>query len=401
MGNVLVTFSDKKLGQVNNIISTSADYYEAIVTTASDYYPFGWQMPNRKLNSGNYSFGFNGQIQDAEWMGGQSVAFEFRINDPRLGRFLSSDPLTTFYPQLTPYQFASNTPIAGVDLDGLEFALITRGKNNIITAEFKMVNFVGVKKKVIRQYKRKLKQGFKVFFDREFEGKKYKGRLKINVTNNASVTDYTIDLISRAETDDLQLVSNGPMEVDNIGGRHIFINSRMPYEGDPKDLPSRWEKRGNFAYKKFDNALDVTALIHEITHLFGLIHISDLNLGGFNQETDVWLLYVQSVKDFNSLIEDSKAGKKLENNIQSPGDKGIPGADRTSPHIKDQTITDSQFKRILENIRNKDVPVPADDVLNRIYIKYPKRYPNYKGNSEAKSNEEPSSPNGDPCGEIW
>jgi hypothetical protein len=30
------------------------------------------------------------------------------------------DPLTKEYPMLTPYQFASNSPIANVDLDGTE-----------------------------------------------------------------------------------------------------------------------------------------------------------------------------------------------------------------------------------------------------------------------------------------
>ena len=34
--------------------------------------------------------------------------------------FLSVDPLTKSYPMLTPYQFASNTPIQAIDLDGLE-----------------------------------------------------------------------------------------------------------------------------------------------------------------------------------------------------------------------------------------------------------------------------------------
>jgi hypothetical protein len=35
---------------------------------------------------------------------------------------LSVDPLTKSYPELTPYQFASNTPIQAIDLDGLEAA---------------------------------------------------------------------------------------------------------------------------------------------------------------------------------------------------------------------------------------------------------------------------------------
>ena len=33
---------------------------------------------------------------------------------------MSVDPLIRKYPELTPYQFASNTPIGGIDLDGLE-----------------------------------------------------------------------------------------------------------------------------------------------------------------------------------------------------------------------------------------------------------------------------------------
>ncbi len=43
-----------------------------------------------------------------------------RIYDPRLGRFLSVDPMAPHYPWYTPYQFAGNKPIAYVDLDGLE-----------------------------------------------------------------------------------------------------------------------------------------------------------------------------------------------------------------------------------------------------------------------------------------
>lgn len=120
LGNVLVTFSDKKLGQVNSMVSTKADFYEAIVTTASDYYPFGWSMPNRKFNTHKYSYGFNGQIQDHEWMGGQSVAFEFRTQDARLGRFLSTDPLTATTPWETPYAFAGNGPIKNIDWLGLK-----------------------------------------------------------------------------------------------------------------------------------------------------------------------------------------------------------------------------------------------------------------------------------------
>lgn len=41
-------------------------------------------------------------------------------------RFLSTDPLTKTFPMLTPYQFASNTPISAIDLDGLEEYNVTK-----------------------------------------------------------------------------------------------------------------------------------------------------------------------------------------------------------------------------------------------------------------------------------
>lgn len=37
-----------------------------------------------------------------------------------ISRFWSVDPLTKEYPELTPYQYASNTPVQAIDLDGLE-----------------------------------------------------------------------------------------------------------------------------------------------------------------------------------------------------------------------------------------------------------------------------------------
>jgi RHS repeat-associated protein len=84
------------------------------------YYAFGWEMPGRKYNTGNYRHGFNGKENDREW-GDQLIQdYGFRLYNPAIGKFLSVDPLAPDYPELTPYQFASNTPIWAIDLDGLE-----------------------------------------------------------------------------------------------------------------------------------------------------------------------------------------------------------------------------------------------------------------------------------------
>src|SRR5215207_6768226 len=68
-----------------------------------------------------YRYGFNGKENDNEIKGeGNQQDYGMRIYDPRLGRFLSVDPLAKSFPWYTPYQFAGNTPIQAIDLDGLE-----------------------------------------------------------------------------------------------------------------------------------------------------------------------------------------------------------------------------------------------------------------------------------------
>jgi RHS repeat-associated protein len=89
---------------------------------ALDYYPFGMLQPSRQFSAGTgYRYGFNGKENDNEVKGeGNQQDYGMRIYDPRLGRFLSVDPLVRTYPELTSYQFASNTPVRAVDLDGGE-----------------------------------------------------------------------------------------------------------------------------------------------------------------------------------------------------------------------------------------------------------------------------------------
>jgi RHS repeat-associated protein len=121
LGNVLVTLSDKKKG-VQNGSSGSVLYYLPIVKSANDYFPGGMQMPGRKFSASSlYRYGFNGKENDNEVKGeGNQQDYGMRIYDTRLGRFLSVDPLTKTYPWYTPYQFAGNSPIQAIDLDGLE-----------------------------------------------------------------------------------------------------------------------------------------------------------------------------------------------------------------------------------------------------------------------------------------
>ena len=122
LGNVRTVVTGIKAG-VDMNADGKAEFYVADVVSENDYYPFGMMMNGGYKRNSNvtYKFGYNGKPMDADWNGeGAMYDYGFRIYDPRICRFLSVDPLSPDYPELTTYQFASNTPIWAIDLDGLE-----------------------------------------------------------------------------------------------------------------------------------------------------------------------------------------------------------------------------------------------------------------------------------------
>jgi RHS repeat-associated protein len=116
--------SDRKIGYCKNINAQNfytIIYYTPDVISHSDYLPFGQVMPNRHGNDNQYRYGFQGQERDDELKGaGNSVNFEFRMEDPRIGRFFAVDPLASKYPHNSPYAFSENCVINAIELEGLE-----------------------------------------------------------------------------------------------------------------------------------------------------------------------------------------------------------------------------------------------------------------------------------------
>ncbi|MDQ8051434.1 MAG: RHS repeat-associated core domain-containing protein [Pedobacter sp.] len=145
LGNVMAVISDSR--------TLTSGNYEAQLVTANDYYAFGSQMPGRSVNLGLYRYGFNGKENDNEVKGdGNQQDYGMRIYDPRIGKFLSVDPISKEYPELTPYQFASNMPIAAVDLDGLEAKIVVTDQVTGFTKIF-VYGKGDVSEIVVRTYK--------------------------------------------------------------------------------------------------------------------------------------------------------------------------------------------------------------------------------------------------------
>jgi RHS repeat-associated protein len=153
-------------------------------------------------NVRGYCFGFNGKERDDEGMGGGGSTYDygFRIYNPQIARFLSVDPLTNNFPFYTPYQYASNTPVQAIDLDGLEGLAVVDHQYRTTTFFVTLVSFKGNglsradEKRIVRNMEKAFKRGG-VLYDKnniDENGKPYRVCLKINLVEVPSVEEaYT------------------------------------------------------------------------------------------------------------------------------------------------------------------------------------------------------------------
>jgi len=84
--------------------------------------------------------------------GRDSVIKSIVISDDRPLRFISIDPITKKYPELTPYQFAANTSISGVDRDGEEPKIVVTNQSTGYT-QIHLYGAANVEETVVKTYK--------------------------------------------------------------------------------------------------------------------------------------------------------------------------------------------------------------------------------------------------------
>ena len=121
LGNVVAVISDRKIA-VDTLSPLLVKYYLADRIFLRDYYAFGMTMPGRQWSmDSSYRFGFNGK-EGALGLGG--LDFGARVNDVRLGRWMSVDPLGMIYPNFSPYVYVANSPIMAIDPDGKKILFV-------------------------------------------------------------------------------------------------------------------------------------------------------------------------------------------------------------------------------------------------------------------------------------
>jgi hypothetical protein len=115
--NAKIPLTDLMLLRINNykqLICAKSGASNRMMSVVSD-------LKNVEDYFCDYRYGLQGQGKDDEIKGeGNSVNFEFRMHDPRIGRFFAVDPLTAKYPHYTPYSFSGNKVIHCIELEGAE-----------------------------------------------------------------------------------------------------------------------------------------------------------------------------------------------------------------------------------------------------------------------------------------
>lgn len=384
-----MTISDKKLGLDQNF-DNRAESYRAQVKSAQDYYPFGWNMPGRQLVSANYRYGFNGKENDKEW-GNQLIQdYGFRLYNPSIAKFLSIDPLTRMYPMLTPYQFASNCPIAGIDLDGLEFFLKTRGEGVIVVkAEIVLVNSSSLSKSQIRNLGLAIRNQMLETFDVYDPVNKiqYKGQLNFSIVEDVKqvpANAYYLELVNDTDldmgvqgkaagiggTNATVGVTTGEITAIKLPSRIIEVPGQMP-----EIIEGELIEKFKIVPKSVTNVANTG--VHELLHMMGLLHPWDrertTKYGTFRQALDLYLTLKQAITDYKEGNLNSESITKLKSNIMNTDyiaiylkERGYDAElrDHLTPE-KNTKLTPGQLNQVHNNIAKKKVGQPRQEQENK------------------------------------
>jgi|GEM_PF-2231536 len=283
-----------------------------------------------------YRFGFNGQEKVNEWSGiGNFVDFLFRGQDTRTGRFISYDPLAQKYPWNSPYAFAENRVIDGIDLEGKEWSH-TKDKEGNNNFKCKIV-VVNASKHMDKKQLEKLKSQMKGDFAQVFGQNSASAALEIEDWDGKSDVSGSIVMYIRDVT---PIISKG---------------NTARYKGGealPADGINRSSQKGTFrltAHVNDDNLMQQPAIedmsrdaMHELGHKAGLHHPwrkeSPADINSFNMKT------------FKSIPEDLRG--KIDKNLMNSDEYTIERLGNSSG----KELTPGQTQKMAEIIDMEQQP---------------------------------------------
>jgi hypothetical protein len=207
-----------------------------------------------------------------------------RIYEPRLGKFFSVDPITGQYPWLTPYQFASNRPIDGIDLDGKEWSVSRNGNTVAFTVKIAVYNESSTlsKSKQISRLIHSLESKIETNFKKSF------------INSDGTSTNYTLDIqfdtkptVTKNDAKFKFVLSDVVAKaVDEKTGEYSYSGGRTTVAKPGNNATQENTLYGTLSVKNAtpsggDENIDFSTLIRTFTHEFGhsggLPHVWEIN----------------------------------------------------------------------------------------------------------------------------
>jgi RHS repeat-associated protein len=173
-----------------------------------------------------------------------SYSYTFRMYDPRLVRWLSPDPIARQFPFYSPYQFAGNSPIRNVDIEGAEDL-----PNEIYNAAARMG-------KAVVQKATAYVVGKVVEMTIDYAAEKTAEKIKEKTTPaQQQEIGVTLEFITGKGPEERSFGPNAPitqsLKSSNLTTEALqaFYNGYQDYQsGKRKDIPSQYRVDFNYFY---------------------------------------------------------------------------------------------------------------------------------------------------------
>ena len=102
------------LGSVRVIVDKSGNVVER-----DSYYPYGGRLEDGSVEQSDNRYRYNGKESQSDF-GLPYLDYGARMYDPTTARWLTQDPLSEQYYDISPYSFCAGNPLKYVDMDGMD-----------------------------------------------------------------------------------------------------------------------------------------------------------------------------------------------------------------------------------------------------------------------------------------
>jgi hypothetical protein len=220
---------------------------------------------------------------------GNSLDFGARIYDPRIGRWLSVDPIQKKYPAWSPYNYVMNSPLKLKDDNG-EDVVVTITDNTITFSSTIYVTGPGateVAKNANESFEKFSQSALQNRTYKDSEGKIYNVQIKMNfiAVNPSDPSDVNIEAYNSTVNDkaggsgnniinltkDKSKLADGYRANAGHPAGPNYSNAKEDFIAGNGQVQTRYVKGvGNMAWLNADAKDNGTTAIHETLHNFGL-----------------------------------------------------------------------------------------------------------------------------------